>query len=111
MSKFTSFARAGLVVLSLGVAMTIAPANAGADVADDGYLAALARAGIPQIAPDRAIAAAKAVCLNLDQGATPDQLLASFVAKHVFASEAQDRAMIIASMTSYCPQYAPLLHA
>jgi hypothetical protein len=35
----------------------------------------------------------------------------AFVAKKVFATKQQDEAMIVASMTAYCPQYLPQLHA
>ena len=104
-------ARAALGVGTVGLAVTFAAGAANADTADDIYLASLSQAGIPQIAPQSAISAGHAVCLNLDQGATPDQLLASFVAKNVFATKDQDRAMIVASMTAYCPQYLPQLHS
>jgi hypothetical protein len=51
------------------------------------------------------------VCQNLDEGATPDQLVAAFVARKVFATKQQDEAMIIASITAYRPQYLPQLHS
>jgi hypothetical protein len=49
--------------------------------------------------------------LTLDAGSTPDQLIAEFVRKKVFATNEQNEAMIIASMTAYCPQYLPQLHS
>jgi hypothetical protein len=94
----------------LSAAAVFTAGAAYAEAADDTYLASLAQAGIPQIAPDRAIMAGHAVCQNLNEGATPDQLVASFIAKNVFATAEQDRAMIVASMTAYCPQYLPALH-
>jgi len=67
------------------------PANgagaANADAVDDTFVASLAQAGIPQISPNLEISAGHAVCQNLDEGATPDQLLAAFVAKKVFATK------------------------
>jgi hypothetical protein len=110
-NRFTkSIAGTVLAAGTLGIAAIVGAGAASADAVDDTYLASLAQAGIPQIAPDRAILAGHAVCLNLDQGATPDQLLASFVEKRVFATKEQDRAMLVASMAAYCPQYLPQLH-
>jgi hypothetical protein len=106
-----SIATAVLAAGTLGIAATFGAGAASATAIDDTYLASLAQAGIPQIAPDRAILAGHAVCQNLDEGATPDQLVASFVAKHVFATKEQDVAMLVASMTAYCPQYLPQLHS
>ncbi|HET6736374.1 DUF732 domain-containing protein, partial [Mycobacterium sp.] len=92
---------------TLSIAAFVGAGAANADAVDDTYLASLAQAGIPQIAPDRAILAGHAVCQNLDEGVTPDQLIAAFVAKKVFATPQQDEAMIVASMTAYCPQHLP----
>jgi hypothetical protein len=36
---------------------------------------------------------------------------AASVAKKVFATKQQDEAMIVASMTAYCPQYLPRVHS
>jgi hypothetical protein len=111
-NRFTkSIATAVLAAGTLGIAAIFGAGAANADVVDDAYLASLAQAGIPQIAPDRAILAGHAVCQNLNEGATPDQLVAAFVAKKVFATKEQDVAMLVASMTAYCPQYLPALHA
>lgn len=104
---------AGIVLAAgtLGFAAIVGAGAANADAVDDTYLASLAEAGIPQIEPERAIAAGHAVCHSLDGGATPDELVAAFVARKVFATKAQDEAMIIASMTAYCPQYLPQLQS
>jgi hypothetical protein len=105
-SRFTkSIAGTVLAAGTLSIAAIVGAGAASADAVDDTYLTSLAQAGIPQIAPDRAILAGHAVCQNLDEGATPDQLIAAFVAKNVFATPQQDEAMIVASMTAYCPQY------
>lgn len=110
-NRFTkSIATAVLAAGALGTAATFGAGAANADAVDDTYLASLTQAGIPQIAPDRAILAGHAVCQNLNEGATPDRLVESFVAKNVFATKEQDVAMIRASMTAYCPQYLPQLH-
>jgi hypothetical protein len=97
---------------TLGIAAIVSAGAANADAIDDTYVATLAQAGIPQIDPAREVSAGHAVCQNLDEGTTtPDRVLAAFVAKHVFATRELDRAMIVASMTAYCPQYLPQLHA
>jgi hypothetical protein len=111
-NRFTkSIAGTVLVAGTLGIAAIVGAGAANADAVDDTYVASLAAAGIPQIAPDRAILAGHAVCQNLDEGATPDGLVAAFVEQRVFATRAQDVAMIRASITAYCPQYLPQLHA
>ncbi len=110
--RFTkSIAGTVLAAGTLGFATIVGAGAANADTVDDMYLASLAQMGIPQIAPDRAILAGHAVCQNLDEGATPDQLIAAFTAKKVFATRQQDEAMIIASMTAYCPHHLPALHS
>jgi hypothetical protein len=96
---------------TLGMAALVGAGAANADAVDDTFVASLAQAGIPQIDPAMEISAGHAVCQNLDEGTTnPDRVLAAFVAKRVFATREQDRAMIVASMTAYCPQYLPQLH-
>jgi hypothetical protein len=111
-NRFTkSLAGTVLAAGTLGIAAIVGAGAANADANDDTYLASLAQAGIPQIAPDRAILAGHAVCQNLDDGATASQLVAAFVAKRVFATKEQNEAMIVASMTAYCPQYIPALHS
>jgi hypothetical protein len=107
-NRFTrSLAGTVLAAGTLGVAAIIGAGAATADAVDDNYIASLNQAGIPQIAPDRAILAGHAVCQNLDEGATPRQLIAAFVAKNVFATPQQDEAMIVASITAYCPHHLP----
>jgi hypothetical protein len=91
---------AGTLAAALGGAGT-----ANADSVDDTFVASLAQAGIPQINPALEIASGHAVCQNLSEGATPDQLIAAFNAKKVFATAEQNEALIVASMTAYCPQY------
>jgi Protein of unknown function (DUF732) len=111
-NRFTkSIAGTVLAAATLGIAAIVGAGAANADAVDDTYVASLAHAGIPQIKPELAISAGHAVCQNLDEGATPDQLVAAFVAKEVFATKQQDVAMITASMTAYCPQYLPQLHS
>jgi hypothetical protein len=108
-----SIAGTVLAAGTLGIAAIAAIVGAGAanaDAVDDTFVASLAQAGIPQIKPELEISAGHAVCQNLDEGATPDQLVAAFVARKVFATKQQDVAMITASMTAYCPQYLPQLH-
>src|SRR2546426_11651813 len=100
-----------LIAGTLGIVAIIGAGPGSADAADDTFVASLAQAGIPQIKPELEISAGHAVCQNLDEGATPDQLVASFVAKKVFATKQQDEAMIVASMTAYCPQYLQQLHS
>lgn len=100
-----------LVAGTLGIAAVVGAGAANADAVDDTYLASLAQAGIPQIAPERAILAGHAVCQNLAEGPSPDELVAAFVARNVFATKEQDVAMIRASITAYCPQYLPQLHS
>jgi hypothetical protein len=78
---------------------------ANADSVDDTFVATLAQAGIPQIKPALEIASGHAVCQNLSEGATPGELIAAFNAKKVFATPQQNEAMIVASITAYCPQY------
>jgi hypothetical protein len=107
-NRFTeSIAVTVLAAGTLGIAAIVGAGAANADAVDDTYLASLAAAGIPQIQPERAILAARAVCHTLDGGATPDELIASFVERKVFATKQQDEAMIFAAMTAYCPQYLP----
>jgi hypothetical protein len=111
-NRFTkSIAGTVLAAGTLGIAVIVGAGAANADAVDDIYLASLAQAGIPQIAPDRAIAAGHAVCLTLDAGSTPDELIAEFVRKKVFATNEQNEAMIFAAVTAYCPQYVPQLHS
>jgi hypothetical protein len=111
-NRFTkSIAGAVLAAGTLGIATIVGAGAANADAVDDTYVASLAQAGIPQIKPELEISAGHAVCQGLDEGATPDQLVAAFVARKVFATKQQDVAMITASMTAYCPQYLPQLHA
>jgi hypothetical protein len=111
-NRFTkSIAGTVLAAGTLGIAAIVGAGAANANAVDDTYVASLAQAGIPQIAPELEISAGHAVCQNLGEGATPDQLVAAFVAKKVFATKEQDVAMIVASMTAYCPQYLPQLHA
>lgn len=111
-NRFTkSIAGTVLAAGTLGIAAIVGAGAANADAVDDTYVASLAQADIPQIAPELEISAGNAVCQNLGEGATPDQLVAAFVAKKVFATKEQDVAMIVASMTAYCPQYLPQLHA
>jgi hypothetical protein len=110
--RFTkSIAGTVLAAGTLGIAAIVGAGAANADAVDETYLASLAQAGIPQIAPDRAILAGHAVCQNLDEGPTPGQLVAAFNAERVFATKEQNEAMIIASMTAYCPEHLPRLHA
>jgi hypothetical protein len=110
--RFTkSMAGTVLAAGCFGIAAISGAGAANADAVDDTYVASLAQAGIPQIKPELEISAGRAVCQNLDEGATPDQLLTAFAAKKVFATKEQDRAMIVASMTAYCPQYLPQLHS
>jgi hypothetical protein len=107
----TSIAGTALVAATLGLGAIVGAGAASADSVDDTYVAALAQAGIPQIAPAMEISAGHAVCQNLDEGTThPDRVLAAFNRRRVFASDEQNRAMIVASMTAYCPQYLPQLH-
>jgi hypothetical protein len=106
-----SIAGTVLAAGTLGIAAIVGAGAANADAVDDTFVASLAQAGIPQIQPELEISAGHAVCQNLDEGATPDQLVAAFVARKVFATKQQDVAMIAASMTAYCPQYLPQLHA
>jgi hypothetical protein len=96
---------------TLAMAAIIGAGPACADAVDDTFVASLAQAGIPQIDPALEIASGHAVCQNLSEGPTPDQLVAGFVAKNVFATRAQNVAMIRASITAYCPQYLPQLHS
>ena len=111
-NRFTkSIAGTVLVAGTLGIAAIVGAGAANADAVDDAYVATLAQAGIPQIDPALEISAGRAVCLNLSQGVTPDQVVASFNRKRVFATNEQNKAMIAASMTAYCPQYLPQLHA
>jgi hypothetical protein len=111
-NRFTkSIAGTLLAAGTLGIAAIVGAGAANADAVDDAFVASLAEAGIPQIDPALEITAGQAVCQNLDEGATPDQLVAAFVARKVFATKEQDEAMIIASMTAYCPQYLPQLHS
>jgi hypothetical protein len=111
-NRFTkSIAGTVLAAGTLGIAAIVGAGAANADAVDDTFVASLAQAGIPQIKPELEMSAGHAVCQNLDEGATPDQLVAAFVAKKVFATKQQDEAMIVASMTAYCPQYLPQLHA
>jgi hypothetical protein len=102
--SFKSIATTALVAGILALTTIAGTGAANADAVDDTFVASLAQAGIPQIKRELEIAAGHAVCQNLDEGVTPDQVLASFVAKKVFATYEQDRAMIVASMTAYCPQ-------
>src|SRR5690349_7428541 len=90
---------------AFGIAAFVGAGAAGAEPVDDAFVASLAQAGIPQIAPEKEIAAGHAVCQNLSQGATPGQLVAAFDAKEVFATSQQNEAMINASITAYCPQF------
>ena len=94
-------------VLAAGTlaAALVGAGAANADSVDDTFVASLAQAGIPQIKPALEIASGHAVCQNLSEGATPGQLIAAFNAKKVFATPQQNEAMIVASMTAYCPQY------
>lgn len=101
-----SIAATVLAAGTLGIAAIVGAGPANADAVDDTYLASLAEAGIPQVEPERAILAAQAVCHTLDGGASPDELIASFVEQKVFATKQQDEAMIIAAMTAYCPEYS-----
>jgi hypothetical protein len=94
-----------LATATLWIAALAEAGAAGADGVDDSYLASLSAAGIPEIAPGRAISAARVVCRTLSEGVMPDELIAEFVAKKVFATDLQNAAMIIASMSAYCPQY------
>jgi|SRR4029453_1896046 Protein of unknown function (DUF732) len=111
-NRFTkSVAASVLAAGTLGLVAIVGAGAANADAVDDTFVANLAQAGIPQIDPVLEISAGRAVCQNLDEGATPDQLVAAFVAKRVFATREQDKAMIVASMTAYCPQYLPQLHS
>jgi hypothetical protein len=111
-NRFTkSIAGTLLAAGTLGIAAIAGAGAANADAVDDTFVASLAQSGIPQIDPALEISAGHAVCQNLDEGATPDQLVAAFVARKVFATNQQDVAMIVASMTAYCPQYLPQLHA
>jgi hypothetical protein len=97
-----------LAVGTLGLTVMAEAGTANADSVDDTYVAALAQAGIPQISPAAEISAGRAVCENLNEGTTtPDRVIAAFVAKKVFATREQDEAMVIASITAYCPQYLP----
>ena len=97
---------AGTVLAAGTVAAALVGAGtANADSVDDTFVASLAQAGIPQIKPALEIASGHAVCQNLSEGATPGQLIAAFNAKKVFATPQQNEAMIVASMTAYCPQY------
>lgn len=106
-----SIAATALAAGTLGIAAMVGAGAANADAIDDTYLAALAEAGIPQIAPDRAIMAGHAVCQNLDEGPTPGQLIAVFNADRVFATEEQNEAIIVASITAYCPYHLARLHS
>lgn len=106
----TSIAAGALAVGTFGLAMVVGAGAANADAVDDTFVADLAQAGIPQIDPALEISAGHAVCQNLSEGATPDQIAAAFVRKKVFATKEQDVAMITASMTAYCPQYLAQLH-
>jgi hypothetical protein len=90
---------------ALGIATLVGAGAATADSVDDSFVASLAQAGIPQIKPELEIAAGRAVCQNLSEGATPGQLVAAFDAKKVFATRQQNEAMITASMTAYCPEF------
>jgi Protein of unknown function (DUF732) len=112
-NRFTkSIAGTALVAGTLGMAAIVGAGAANADAVDDTYVATLAQAGIPQIDPALEISAGHAVCQNLDEGTTtPDQVYAAFNRKRVFATIEQNKAMIVASMTAYCPQYLPQLHA
>jgi hypothetical protein len=97
---------------TLGIVALVGAGAAYADAVDDTYVTTLAQAGIPQIAPAAEISAGHAVCQNLDEGTTtPDRVVAAFDAKRVFATHDLNRAMIVASLTAYCPQYLPQLHS
>jgi hypothetical protein len=113
MFAFTKSVAAGaLTAGAVVVAAVVGAGAANADTVDDAFVASLAQAGIPQIAPAMEISAGHAVCQNLDEGTTtPDQIVAAFVRKKVFATKEQDVAMITASLTAYCPQYLPALHS
>jgi len=109
--KLRRNAAAAFAVGTFGIAAVFGAGPANADAVDDTFVASLAQAGIPQIDPDLEISSGHAVCQNLSEGPTPDQLVAAFVAKNVFATRAQNAAMIRASITAYCPQYLPQLHS
>ena len=100
-----SIVGAALAAGALGIATLVGAGAATADSVDDSFIASLANAGIPQIRPELEIAAGRAVCQNLSEGATPGQLVAAFDAKKVFATRQQNEAMITASMTAYCPEF------
>jgi Protein of unknown function (DUF732) len=107
-TRFTkSIAGVVLAAGTLGLATFVGAGAANASSLDDAFVATLVQAGIPQIQPALEISAGHAVCQNLDEGATPDQLIAAFITKKVFATKQQNETMIIASMTAYCPQYLP----
>lgn len=94
-------------VLAAGTlaAALVGAGTANADSVDDTFDTSLTQAGIPQINPALEITSGHAVCQNLREGATPGQLIAAFDAKKVLATPQQNEAMIVASMTAYCPQY------
>jgi hypothetical protein len=94
-----------LSAATLGLAAITSAGAADASTADDTYVATLAQAGIPRIDPAKEIMAGYAVCVNLSEGPTPNQLIDAFVARKVFATREQDAAMINAAISAYCPQY------
>jgi hypothetical protein len=97
---------------TLSIVALVGAGAANADAVDDTYVTTLAPAGIPQISPAAEISAGHAVCQNLDEGTTtPDRVVTAFDAKRVFATHDLNRAMIVASLTAYCPQYLPQLHS
>ena len=112
MSRFLKTCAATVLAMAtLWIAALAEAGAAGADAVDDSYLDSLSAAGIPEIAPARAISAARAVCRTLSEGVTPDELITEFVEQKVFATDLQNAAMIIASMSAYCPQYLPQLNS
>ena len=93
-----------LVVALLGP-LGVAASTAHADPIDDRFLGSLRSQGITYASPEAGIAAAHAVCTELDQGKTPTQV-AQDVVKVTNLDGFHAGYFVGASIGAYCPKYA-----
>jgi hypothetical protein len=94
------------LVVAVGAAVVglAAPAHADQNT-DSQFLAALNQAGINYQNPAQAVLAGQGVCMAIEHGSTPKQVIRAMKKGNVgFTADHAARFTTIA-MTTYCPQY------
>jgi hypothetical protein len=104
--RFVVASAVGLVVgaTALGLAALAASGTAGANTADDVFIAQMSAVGVTFSSPQTAVKDAHQVCKELAAGSTGTDI-ANDVVKQTDLSPKQAAIFVVNATQTYCPQY------